>query len=93
MLGLEAEQTATYVGERDTANARVVDEAQNAEIAFVPAILRGAQRNRVTRTVQNAMPKRESARRLVDRAVLERPVVPPLKVIMSNGAVNSLRQV
>jgi hypothetical protein len=43
--GLETEQTATHVGERDTANARLIDKTQNAEVAFVPVIFCGAQPN------------------------------------------------
>jgi hypothetical protein len=91
-LGLETEQTAIHIGERYTANARIVDGAQNAEIAFVPVVFCGAQRNCVTRAIYDLMPKRKSARRLIDRAAIDRSVVLPFKAVMSDGAVNALRQ-
>jgi hypothetical protein len=92
VLGLETEQTATYVRERNTANARLIEKAQNAEVALVPVILCGAQSNRITRIVYDSMPERESARRLIDGAVIARSVVLPFKAIVSDRAVNSLRQ-
>src|ERR1700733_8196115 len=55
--GPETEQTAIYVGERYTGNARIVDKAQNAELAFAPTVVRGAQRNFVARAVHDSMPK------------------------------------
>lgn len=44
------------------------------------------------RIVYDSMQKLESTRRVIDRAVIDKPVVLPFKGIMSNGAVNALRQ-
>jgi len=91
-LRMKAEQMAVHIGERDPANTRLVDEAQHAEVAFVPVVLGGAQHHPVMRTVQEPMPECEPLQRSVHGAVIRGSEIPLFMTVVTDRAVDSLRQ-
>jgi len=64
--GRETEQPVIYIGEGHSANARIVNQARNGEIAFAPCVLCGVQRDCEARAVYDSLPEHESARRVMN---------------------------